>query len=149
MEDIANVAPGLLIALLVLLVLPESRRSGAQVDATGSPPIMGWMMRHKAFLTAHFFGFSMLTMAFNGYLAWQAEFLLRAYALPKSDGGLSIGLTVLVAGVGGMLAGGRISDRLLSRGERAGAVRSACPAPRRPQPAARSPPPPPPRTAAR
>ena len=118
-------APGLLIAPLVLLFLPESRRRGPAAEASRSPPIMGWMAQHKTFLAAHFFGFSMLTMAFNGYLAWQAEFLLRTYELPKSEGGLWVGLAVLFAGVGGMLVGGRISDRLLTKGDRAGALSAA------------------------
>ena len=118
-------APGLILAPLALLLLPESRRDGAAPEPGEAPPILGWMRANRTFLLAHFFGFSMLTMAFNGYLAWQAEFMLRAYEIPKGDGGLMIGVIVLIFGVGGMLAGGQVADLLLGKGDRRGAMTAA------------------------
>ncbi|MFN2098469.1 spinster family MFS transporter [Altererythrobacter sp. MF3-039] len=118
-------APGLVIAPLCWFLLPESRRVGSAPDPSQSPPIIGWMGGHKTFLLCHFFGFSMLTMAFNGYLAWTAEFLLRNFAMDKATGGGWLGLIVLFAGVGGMLIGGRVADKLLSRGDGRGALTAA------------------------
>lgn len=115
-------APGLLLAPLALLLLPESRRNGKVLTAPASPPIMPWLRTHKAFLLLHFFGFSMLTLMFNGYLAWEAEFLLREYRMARSDAGLAIGILTLVFGMSGMLAGGMVSDRLKERGDPRGAL---------------------------
>ncbi|WP_195908598.1 MFS transporter [Novosphingobium sp. Gsoil 351] len=117
-------APGLLLAALVAWRLPEARRGPAAVPQAPAP-LAPHLKRDWRFLALHFAGFSMLTLAFNGYLAWLAEFLLRAFRWAKTDSGLAIGGIVLVAGIAGMLAGGAASDRLRARGDARGALTAA------------------------
>ena len=127
--------PGLLLAPLALFVLREPRLerlsdtvgSGADGRADPSRPnIFAWLGQNRLFLIAHFLGFSALSLAFNGYLAWMAEFLLRTFAVGKSESGFAIGIIVLILGVGGMLAGGFVSDWLRQRGDLKGALTAAC-----------------------
>ncbi|WFL76320.1 MFS transporter [Altererythrobacter arenosus] len=127
--------PGLLLAPLALLVLREPRlerlrasaASGTQADnGQIRPAIFPWIGRNRVFLITHFLGFSSLSLAFNGYLAWMAEFLLRSFEVGKSTSGFGIGIIVLTLGVGGMLAGGYTADRLRQRGDLKGALTAAC-----------------------
>ena len=122
--------PGLVLAPLALLVLKEPRDQRAATGPAAAKqaprPLLPWMASHRTFLITHFLGFSSLSLAFNGYLAWQAEFLLRDFAMSKSQSGLVIGGIVLVLGVGGMLAGGIVADRLRARGDLRGALTAAC-----------------------
>ena len=117
-------APGLLLAAFVALRLPEARRGPAAVPQA-SAPLAPHLRRAWRFLALHFAGFSMLTLAFNGYMAWLAEHFLRAFAWAKTDSGLAIGAVVLVAGIAGMLAGGAASDGLRARGDARGALTAA------------------------
>jgi predicted MFS family arabinose efflux permease len=124
--------PGIVLAPLALLVLKEPREVRARAAGAGAisrqepSRLLPWMATHRTFLLTHFLGFSSLSLAFNGYLAWQAEFLLRAFAMGKTQSGLAIGVIVLVLGVGGMLAGGVVADRLRARGDLRGALTAAC-----------------------
>lgn len=125
-------APGLLLAPLALIFLwePREERRVAQLAAdepapVAGPPLFAWMRDNRAFLIAHFLGFSSISLAFNGYLAWEAEFLLRQFGMAKSASGFAIGMIVLVLGVGGMLAGGFASDWLRGRGDLRGSLTAA------------------------
>ena len=117
-------APGLLLAALVAWRLPETRRGPAAVPQAIAP-LMPHLERAWRFLALHFAGFSMLTLAFNGYLAWLAEHFLRSFGWAKTDSGIAIGSIVLVAGITGMLAGGAASDCLRARGDARGALTAA------------------------
>ena len=117
--------PGLIIAPFAYFLLPESRRTGRILSPPQSPPIRPWLEQHKSFLYLHFFGFSMLTLVFNGYLSWEAEFLLREFGMRKTDGGLAIGLIILVFGPIGMLAGGHTADHMRKSGDMSGTMASA------------------------
>lgn len=115
-------APGLLLAACVALFLPELRRASAKPAAL---PLAPHLRYAGPFLALHFTGFSMLTLAFNGYLAWLSEFFLRGFGWAKADSGAAIGATVLVAGIGGMLLGGHLSDLLRRRGDPRAAMTAA------------------------
>ena len=118
-------APGLVLAPLVMLALREPRRrERAEVGSDGAAPLSALRGR-RGFLALHFVGFALLTLVFNGYLAWEIELLLRNYGVGKAAGGLAVGLAILVFGTGGMLAGGRIADRLRARGDPRGAMTAA------------------------
>lgn len=117
--------PGLLLAPLALRLLPESR-TGAVISAiSGAPPLMPWLRANRRFLIGHFLGFSLVTIVYNGFLTWEAEFLLRNFGMPKSTGGLLMGSIILLFGTTGMLVGGHITDRLRDRGDAAGALTAA------------------------
>lgn len=115
-------APGIILAPLAYWLLPETRRSAAR---RAPAPLGPHLRQERRFLALHFAGFSMLTLAFNGYLAWESEYFLRAFGWSKGESGTAIGLVVLAAGVSGMLAGGFATDALRRRGDPRGALTAA------------------------
>lgn len=109
--------PGLLLSALLFLLLPEPRRTVAhRAQQCARLPLLPYLRTNAGFLAAHFIGFAMLTMVFNGYLTWLAEDFLREFGWPKARTGVALGSVILIAGVGGMLAGGAAIDWLARRG---------------------------------
>lgn len=122
--------PGVLLALAIWRLLPEPRRAarGAEPSPRAVPPDSGlrpYLRRSWPFLLLHFAGFSMLTIAFNGYLAWTPEYFLRAHGWDKATTGLWLGLIIILAGAGGMLLGGAVTDILAARGDRRASMTAA------------------------
>lgn len=110
--------PGVVLALVAALCLPEPRDAGHSAAASvPRAPLLPYLRRHRGFLLAHFLGFAMLTMAFNGYLTWAAEYFLRAHGWSKALSGGWLGLVILVAGTAGMLIGGSACDRRARAGD--------------------------------
>lgn len=116
-------APGLVVAPLTLLLIRESRRFAAVRER--GPAILPWIREHRRFLLFHMAGFGMVTLMFNGYLAWTTEYLLRHFAMSKAIGGFWLGIVVLVCGTGGMLFGGWLADALRARGDPRSAMTAA------------------------
>lgn len=112
--------PGLLLALVIGLVLPEPRRSAAAPVAGDRAPLLPFLRRHRPFLAAHFVGFAMLTLAFNGYLTWVAEYFTRAHGWDKALSGRWVGSIILLAGSIGMIAGGAACDWRTQSGDAKG-----------------------------
>ncbi|MFZ4748038.1 MAG: MFS transporter [Sphingomonas sp.] len=110
--------PGLVLAPLALKLLPQGRARTVS-PSHALPPLMPWLRANRGFVLGHFAGFSMVTIVYNGFLTWEAEFLLRNFGLPKSVSGLMMGLVILVFGTSGMLIGGMIADLRRSRGDAA------------------------------
>lgn len=117
--------PGLLLAPLALFLLPETRGSAADNGQITSPVLLPWLRQNRAFIFGHFLGFSMITIVFNGYLAWEVEFLLRHFAMTKSVSGMILGAVILIFGSGGMLTGGLLTDRVRRGGDGAAPLRAA------------------------
>ncbi len=77
------------------------------------------------FLRAHGFtfaclfgGFSCFILMSGALLGWIPSLLIRVYGWTAADAGYAIGITVLIAGISGLLLGGSICDRLIARGVR-------------------------------
>jgi len=115
-------APGLVLAALIgSLPVPAHREP---------PPAIAWW-RYLAQFVTRFFGearallgirtlrwmtLSTTTMAFaaGGYAAWLAAFLTRDKHMTKAESNLLLTLS-LCGGLGGILVGGRVADRLRKR----------------------------------
>lgn len=111
-------APGLILAPLIAILLHDPRSGHSAAPRPSGPALLPWLHAHWRFIAPHFLGFAMLTMAFNGYLSWGAEYFLRAFGWSKTSGGLALGLLVLFAGIGGMLSGGIVTDARTRAGDR-------------------------------
>lgn len=112
-------APGILMALLVWLTVPEPRRSAGM--ATGQrvqEPLrttLAWLIRSRLFVeltTAAVF------VAFLGYgkAVWTAVFFIRVHHLTPGQTGLWLGLVAGIAGMAGTWLGGRLAVRGELRG---------------------------------
>ena len=114
-------APGVLLALLTRLTLPEAPRGrgDAAADLSVQPlrEVLAfiWSLRsiRHVIIAA-----SLQTLTLAGWGAWQATFLLRVHDLTLTQAGLALGLIAGIAGGLGTFGGGWLSDRLSSRDPR-------------------------------
>lgn len=122
-------APGLLVLALVSLIR-EPPRGGTAAPAAAplrsSPADVARHMRaHWQAYAAIFAGFSVLATLGYGTFMWVPTFFRRVHGWDYAQAGYVYGLIVLVFGTGGVLAGGWITDRLLTRGVRDANLRVA------------------------
>lgn len=112
--------PGLPVALW-MLTLPEPRRRRAiAANAPGLRRALREFLRYMGanwqLYTAHLAGFALIGLVFNATAAWTPAYLMRVFALTPAQAGFWLGSIILVAGTGGVLAGGWLADRLRERG---------------------------------
>ncbi len=119
--------PGLVVAAFVMTLREPKRKSRLQSDSSqGLPLSVVWQfVRTRAFaFLAHFFGFSMLALLFNGVISWAPEYFIRTFDMARGEIGLRLGLIVGVFGSLGIVSGGLLSDYLTKRGYADGPLRA-------------------------
>jgi len=108
-------SPGLLIALFMLTV-KEPARSHAAASSMPIREVLGFAARHRRVYALHFIGFAMLTLMFNGIMAWAAEYFIRIHEVPRAEIGPKLGILAAVFGGTGIVCGGLFNDWLAARG---------------------------------
>jgi MFS family permease len=108
-------APGVIVALL-MLTTREPARGHAVRQSMPIREVIGYALRHYRVYLLHFFGFAMVTLLFNGIMAWAAEYFIRIHEIPRADIGPKLGILAAVFGGTGIIAGGLFSDFLAARG---------------------------------
>ena len=111
--------PGLALAVLVALTVRELPRgfSEQRVDAPASVPlgaVVRYLVNRRAFVLI-VTGTALQSMAGYGVLTWGPTFFSRVHALSWADIGMFLGWIVLLGGGIGVVAGGRLADRLGAR----------------------------------
>jgi sugar phosphate permease len=111
-------APGLLLALLVLVVKdPPRGLHDAAVEAVAPKQ---WtdayrdLFRNRSFILAAL-GYGAYTFALGGLGFWMPAFLERVRGMPRSEATVTFGGIALVTGFVGTFAGGWLGDLFLSR----------------------------------
>ena len=112
--------PGVLLALLALLIIRETPHRRAQ-SADGQPSFgaaVVYMVQHLPVYAT--LAVSLGCFAIYGYggNAWFPTYLIRVHGFSASEAGLFFGSSVLVLGVAGSIFSGWIGDRLADRGNR-------------------------------
>jgi len=115
-------APGLLVAGLLFLTVPEPKR-GAQDGAAAAVSPVSVLSGLKTLSAVRTFwplmlGMIFLNVAFMGWLHWLPAFLMRIHHLSTTQMSAIFGLIVGVGGVVSNIFAGVISDRLSRRGAR-------------------------------
>jgi MFS family permease len=111
-------APGLLLALLVLVVKDPPR--GLHDAAVEAIAPKHWtdayrdLFRNRSFLLAAF-GYGAYTFALGGLGFWMPAFLERVRGMPRSEATVTFGVIALVTGFVGTFAGGWLGDLFLPR----------------------------------
>lgn len=110
--------PGLLVALLMLTVREPARRGlrGGTAHAVSLSETFAYLRSHARTYTAHGIGFSLFALVNYGTAAWLPTFLTRTHGWNPAKIGLYMGGATMIFGVLGIVAGGRIADRLLRIG---------------------------------
>ena len=112
-------APGLILALLVFLTVPEPRRGAAEqswIDG-GRPDLREtiaclWRVRSLRYIAA---GASLNLLCAWAMTVWSPSFLLRVHGMQTAEAGALIGIASGVGGVAGTLCGGLAAQRLARR----------------------------------
>lgn len=115
-------APGLLVAILVRLTVPEPKRGAQDASAARATPVsvtatlktLGAVRTFWPLMTGMIF----LNIAFLGWLHWLPAFLMRVHHLSATNMSAIFGLIVGVGGVASNIVAGVASDRLAVRGAR-------------------------------
>ncbi|MBW1883060.1 MAG: MFS transporter [Deltaproteobacteria bacterium] len=114
--------PGLIAAVIFRLTVRDPVRGAYDAPRTETRDeplreVLGYLMRRRSFV---FIVASAMLHGFSSYGAgyWVPTFLIRVHHLSLSEVGVILGAIVGVAGFGGQIIGGRISDLLGNRDPR-------------------------------
>jgi predicted MFS family arabinose efflux permease len=116
MTFVALGAPGLFLAVVILLTIREPRRGASDPQSVDRKPYdlydatgYLWSRHSLRFLAA---GASLNLFATSATLTWSAPFLMRVHNLDTSEAGAWLGITTGVGGIAGILLGGLVTQRL-------------------------------------
>ena len=122
--------PGILVAGLTLSMREPARRIGTK-KAPGAPAgpkpvsvaeLIAFLRAQRYTFGCHFLGYSLLALTFNGVIAWAPAYLVRVFDLSRGEIGAALGLSILVFGAIGIVAGGWVADALSRRGHADGTI---------------------------
>ena len=114
-------APGLLLALLMLLLKePVRRRVAGQSEVTRAPlsGVVGFYRRHAATLLLHHVGFLSLALMGYAFVFWTVSYFVRVHGVPAAQASQTFGWIFLVTGPLGPVLVAMLARRLSERGRR-------------------------------
>ena len=120
-----SAVPGLLMAILVLLMVREPARGASEIDIIapvmadgGSPLRRGLALASNPCYLYATLGMAAVTFSLGGISAWMPTFLQRSGYSPSTVG-LTLGAITAATGLGGTAAGGWLAQIWLKRNSRA------------------------------
>ena len=122
---IAVGAPGVLLALLALVVYEPRRRGSAAVPIVANPltlrEALAFLWTERAFFLPFSIGMASIVISLYSLPSWMPAVLIRAYGVDPARVGIEFGMVTLVAGTTGVLCG-PWAARSLDRTRHAGVV---------------------------
>lgn len=111
---LAAAAPGLLLgALLFSIREPVRRELGVQAERCSVGQVAAFLRQHRATFGRLLTYPALLAVIGYGMLSWAPALFDRRFGMPASRAGMVLGIIIAVAGLGGTLLGGYLSDRWL------------------------------------
>jgi len=111
-------APGLLVALLLLVLKEPERRGGKGQAKVPLRAVAAHLSGQRRTLALVFAGFSMITLSGYASTVWTPALFIRAFGWSAGEIGIAYGALYLVLGPAGALLAGTICDRMTARGSR-------------------------------
>ncbi|GLS98886.1 MFS transporter [Sphingobium jiangsuense] len=111
--------PGLLVAVLLLLTVREPGRRLAPTEADTIPGIADALRFARAnarALAPLFAGYACTAVIGYSFMVWGPVHFMRLHGLSAGDVGMVLGIGFGVGGTIGLIGGGIIADRIVSRG---------------------------------
>ncbi|MAR90119.1 MAG: MFS transporter [Pseudomonadota bacterium] len=102
-------------SLLLLLREPPRQGVGVGVDVSLSQ-VMAYLRRNRKTVLLHNLGFACVAFCAYGAASWVPAFFIRTHGMDAAQVGYVYGLLIGVFGSLGIIAGGRLCDRLTARG---------------------------------
>ncbi|HEY1077467.1 MAG TPA: MFS transporter [Fontimonas sp.] len=117
-------AAGVLFSLVFLLVR-EPPRQGVPAGQASVPfrDVRAYLWLNRRTVLNHNLGFAMLAFCSYGTASWIPTFFIRTHGWSAGDVGVIYGTLVMVFGSLGIIAGGRLADWWVRRGQADGALR--------------------------
>ncbi|MES2493852.1 MAG: MFS transporter [Pseudomonadota bacterium] len=108
--------PGVLVALWVMTMRepPRTGNKAGLVPSVGAT--MRYMREHGTTYVPLLMGMAMLSLMWNGALAWFPAFFIRMHGWTIAQVGTSFGLTIMISGVFGAVVGGYMAAYFRDRG---------------------------------
>lgn len=116
--------PGVLFAFIIFTVPEPVRRNQSQTLSTSRSwrrayvDLFTFMKSHPRFFVCHHLGFTCCAIAVTGCATWYPVHMIRSFGWSEGRVGLTLGLTILAAGITGKLACGWFVDAMYRRGYR-------------------------------
>ncbi|REK03211.1 MAG: MFS transporter [Acidobacteria bacterium] len=120
---------------IALILMREPPRRSARAAVAGAAPVqaasatLGETLRYvwanRATMACHSFGMALLSFSGYGVGAWLPSHFVRNLGWSRAQVGVVLGVVMVITGVGGMLFGGWLADRMHQRGVRNGKMRIA------------------------
>ncbi len=117
--------PGALLSFIIFTLPEPIRRNRGEID-TGSGvlkpllrsygQLLRFMRTNKRFFACHYAGFLLAGAVIGGGGAWYPAHMGRTFGWDAGQIGLSLGISIVIAGITGKLLTGFAVDRLFSRG---------------------------------
>lgn len=111
--------PGILFALLALLMVEPRRGQHDEETEAPRPPLPLWATVKRLLQTpawrTNTIGLAMLTFTLGGLALWMPSYLERVHDMRPGPANTLFGAITVVAGIVGTLAGGRLGDRMQAR----------------------------------
>jgi MFS family permease len=119
--------PGLILALLTLLVIKEPPRqtvknAAGEVERIGLPTVLRYVFKNHGFYVSVIGAITLNGVFCYGANFWLPTFLQRVYGFSAPEAGLFLGTAILALGIPGTLLSGFIADRLIIKGRSDGHV---------------------------
>lgn len=109
-------APGLLVALLVLALREPPRHDMMKGDVPAFRTVLAYLMDRRGAYGLLILGYAVAGIFWNGIMAWLPTFFIRRFDWTPGEVGLRFGLSLMAAGIIGVLAGGMIASAMRARG---------------------------------
>lgn len=108
--------PGVLLALLLLVIIREPARGATERTAVPPAPKSAWkdIVAHPT-LQLHTLGYAFFAVAANSVGMWMPSLLGARYGKDLKTIGLAMGMATLVGGLTGSVFGGRLADAWRSK----------------------------------
>ena len=117
--------PGLLVSLLVLTIREPERHEGARELGVAQASFLRFGREHRGLFAPIDAALACQFMSGYAIVVWSAVLLMRVHGLPPGQVGAMFGLMLLIAGAGGSLLAGVVSDLFARRWPDNGRLRLA------------------------
>jgi MFS family permease len=106
---VVSAVPGALIAVLVAIFVKEPARVGKVEKAKVEKAVVWALATNKAYLCT-ILGYAAVTFSLGGISWWMVSFLVRVNGYSQSAASAIMGPIIVVAGLGGTIAGGVVAQ---------------------------------------
>ncbi|GBR03240.1 MFS transporter [Gluconacetobacter liquefaciens] len=113
---IAAGVPGLLLAVVIAIVVPEVAARGKTAVRSGLLQTGAFILDRKWLFLLHFLGYSCSAIMLFSLMSWSPAYLMRVMAMPHAAVGAIMSGIAILCGCGGVYTSGRLMDALTTKG---------------------------------